>query len=146
MSVDTDLEKLRLRIGDTDVGDSGNNARFKDSELNYFLSAESNDIASAALLAVESWVAKTAASYDFETDGQSFSRSQQAKAFLELAKHWRKLGITTSLDSDVGGISSVASTKIDGYSTDVSSTDVSYGGTANARQRYYRAGELDRYP
>ena len=135
MSVDTDLEKIRLRIGDTDVSDSGANARFKDSELNYFLSAESNNIASAALLAVESWVAKTAASFDFETDGQSFSRSQQAKAFLDLAKHWRKLGITTSLDSDVGGISSNAVTKVDGYSDDIANDEVS-ATSSNPLRRY----------
>lgn len=44
MSVDTDLEKLRLRIGDTDVADSGARAVFKDSELNYIIAAEPSSL------------------------------------------------------------------------------------------------------
>lgn len=123
MSVDTDLEKLRLRIGDTDVSNSGANAKFKDSELNYFLSAESS-IAAAALAAVESWIARKSAFYDFSTDGQSFSRSQEAQTLLGLAKYWRSLGITTSLDSDVSGVTSNTITKVDGYSDDIGNDEV----------------------
>ena len=134
MSVDTDLEKIRLRIGDTDVADSGANARFKDSELNYFLTAEGT-VAKAALAAVEAWVAKKASAYDFETDGQSFKRSQEAAAMLALAKYWRSLGITTSLDDSLGGISSNAVTKVDGYSDDIANDEVS-ATSSNPLRRY----------
>lgn len=143
MTVDTNLEKLRLRIGDTDVGDSGANARFKDSELNYFLSAETT-IAAAALAAVESWVAKKASSYDFETDGQSFKRSQESEAMLALAKYWRSLGVTTSMDSDTAGVRTVDVTKIDGWSDDIDNQDVT--GTTDTTRRLNVYSGVDELP
>lgn len=71
MSVDTDLEKLRLRIGDTNVTDNGAYAIFKDAELNYIIASETT-LEAQALLAFRMAAAKYARAYDFETDGQRF--------------------------------------------------------------------------
>lgn len=141
MSVDTDLEKLRLRIGDTNVADSGAQAVFKDSELNYIIAAEPGDIEAQALVAFRMAAAKYARAYDFETDGQRFWREQQYKAYLALAKELTARGVTTST-GDVASVTTVDVTKIDGYSDDIANQDVS-GGTVNPRQRYYIVGGRD---
>jgi len=121
VSVDTDLEKLRLRIGDTDVANNGVRAVFKDSELNYIIAAETG-LEAQALLAFRMAAAKYARAYDFETDGQRFWRNQQVKAFLDLAKDLEAKGVTTSTDPT--GVTTVDVTKVDGYSQDVPNSDV----------------------
>lgn len=121
MSVDTDLEKLRLRIGDTNVADSGAYAIFKDSELEYIIAAETG-LEAQALLAFRMAAAKFARAYDFETDGQRFWRNQQVKAFLDLAKNLEAKGVTTS--TDPSGVTTIDVTKVDGYSQDVPNADV----------------------
>lgn len=140
MSVNTDLEKLRLAIGDTDVSDSGANAVFKDSELEYFLSEEANDITNAALRAVYAAMARFARAYDFETDQQKFMRSQMYEAFADLAEKLEAQGAT--LSSATTTVSTVDVTRIDGWSDDIPYQDVSSTtSTANPRRRYY--GEED---
>lgn len=130
MSVDTDLEKLRLRIGDTQFDAQGNGAIFKDAELNYIIASEST-LEAQALLAFRMAAAKYARHYDFETDGQRFWRNQQVKAFLDLAKDLEAKGVTTS--TDPSAVSTVAVTKVDGYSQDVPNDDV----TVTARRLRY---------
>lgn len=144
MSVNTDIEKLRLQLGDTDVSDSGANAIFKDSELSYFLSAESSNMDKATLRGAEAAAAKFSRMYDFQTDGQKFERSQMREAYLALAKQLRDRGVT--LTTDPAGVSSVAVTKIDGYSTDITNEEVSVGGTVNPRGRYYGRRFYDDLP
>lgn len=143
MTVDTNLEKLRLAIGDTDVGSSGGNAIFKDAELNYFLSEESSNITNAALRACYAAMARFARAYDFETDGQKFYRSQMYKAFADLAEKLEAQG--ASLSSSTTTLVTADVTKVDGYSEDIPNQDVSESST-NARQNYMRIGDLDRYP
>lgn len=142
MTVDTNLEKLRLTIGDTDVGDSGNNAIFKDAELNWFLSAEADSIPNAALRAAYAAQAKFARAYDFETDGQRFNRSQMSKAFADLAKSLEKAGARLT---GASAIRTVDITKIDGWSDDVANQETSLtSSTTNPRRRYY--GKQDDIP
>ena len=143
MSVDTNLEKLRLAIGDTDVSSSGANAVFKDAELNYFLSEESNNITNAALRACYAAMARFARAYDFETDGQKFARSQMYEAFADLVEKLEAQG--ASLSSSTTTLITADVTKIDGFSEDIPNQDVSESST-NARQNFYRVGTLDRYP
>lgn len=143
MSVDTNLEKLRLAIGDTDVSDSGANAIFKDSELNYFLSEESSDITNAALRACYAAMARFARAYDFETDSQKFMRSQMYQAFADLAARLEAQGAT--LTSAATAVSTVDVTRIDGFSDDIGFQEVSTTSSdANARRRYY--GQEDELP
>lgn len=66
-----------------------------------------------------------------ETDGQRFWRNQQVKAFLDLAKDLEAKGVTTS--TDPSAVSTVAVTKVDGYSQDVPNDDV----TVTARRLRY---------
>lgn len=141
MSVDTNLEKLRLAIGDTDVSDSGANAIFKDSELNYFLGEEANDITNSALRACYAAMARFARAYDFETDQQKFHRSQMFSAFAELAERLEAQGAT--LSSATSTVSSVDITRVDGYSDDIPMEDVSSTSSdANARRRFYGQEDL----
>jgi len=143
MTVDTNLEKLRLEIGDTDVSSSGANAVFKDAELNYFLSEESNNITNSALRACYAAMARFARAYDFETDGQKFYRSQMYKAFADLAERLEAQGAT--LSSSTTTLITADITKVDGYSEDIANQDVSESST-NARQNFYRVSTLDRLP
>jgi hypothetical protein len=143
MTVNTNLEKLRLAIGDTDVSSSGANAIFKDAELNYFLSEESDNITNAALRACYAAMARFARAYDFETDGQRFLRSQMYQAFADLAERLEAQG--ASLASSTSTLVTADITKVDGYSEDIPNQDVSESST-NARQNFYRVGTLDRLP
>lgn len=143
MSVDTNLEKLRLAIGDTDVSDSGANAIFKDAELNYFLSEESNDITNAALRACYAAMARFARAYDFETDGQKFARSQMYQAFSDLAEKLEAQGAT--LSSATSTITTIDITRVDGWSDDITNQEVATSSSdANPRRRFY--GQEDSIP
>lgn len=133
MAITTDLSKLRLRIGDTD----STAYIFEDDELNYFLSENANDISNSALAACESAAARFARAYDFQTDGQAYKRSQMSKAFLALAADLRAQGATTSTSPD--GVSSIAVTKVDGWSDDISNADV----LVNTNGRSARFGRYD---
>ncbi len=144
MSVNTDREKLRLAIGDTDVSSSGANAIFKDAELDYFLSEESNNITNAGLRACYAAMARFARAYDFETDQQKFMRSQMYKAFADLAERLEAQGATLSSASST--VSTVDVTRVDGFSDDIAMQEVT--GTSsdqNPRQKFY-ATDLDDYP
>src|SRR3990167_1930989 len=121
MSVDTNLEKLRLAIGDTDVSDSGANAIFKDSELNYFLSEEADNITNSALRACYAAMARFARAYDFETDGQKFARSQMYQAFADLAERLEAQGAT--LSSSTSTVTTVDITRVDGWSDDIANQE-----------------------
>lgn len=142
MSVDTNLEKLRLTIGDTEVTDA---ALFKDAELNWFLSEESNIIANAALRAAYAAMAKFARAYDFETDGQSYKRSQQYTAWADFAKRLEQQGATVATATT--SIITVDVTKVDGWSEDIANQEVSVASSnTNPRRKYYNVGGLDQVP
>ena len=130
MTVTSTRDKLRLLIGDTD----STAPLFQDDELDYFLSVRSDSLLLSAADACEAAAVRFARAYDFETDGQSFKRSQMAKAFKDLAKDLR---------SRAGGISTVDVTKIDGYSDDIANQAVTGSGTTNPRHYYARVGVAD---
>lgn len=55
-----------------------------------YLTARSYDIYGAAAELLDQWAANEARSFDFATDGQSFSRSQKAQGLREQARAMRK--------------------------------------------------------
>lgn len=123
----TDLAKTRLEIGDTD----STAALFADEELNVFLSAEGS-VLGAAARACEALAAKYARQYDFQTDDQSFKRSQISKAYADKAKELRARS---------GGVSTVSPTRIDGYSDDIANNETSgasSGGRGRVRRGWYQ--------
>ncbi len=130
MAITTNLDKVRLEIGDTDV----TNFLFSDDEINYFLEVAGDNVLLAALRACEAAARQFARAYDFKTDGQEFKRSQQAQAFREMAKDLR---------ARVGTSGTLPVTRVDGYSDDIESQDVLIN-NQNVRRRYY--GQEDRIP
>jgi hypothetical protein len=81
----TDIDKLRLEIGDQDPS-----ARlFEDDEAEYFLDSNGGNVLLAAAAACLALAARRAPQYDFKWKDQSFSRSQAAKAYRELAGELR---------------------------------------------------------
>lgn len=125
--IDSDIDKLRLRIGDTDIDDNYARVAFTNSELAYIISVETG-LEAQALLAFRMAAAKFARAYDFETDGQRFWRSQQAKAYLQLAAALEAKGVTAS--TDPAGATTVDVTKVDGYSQDIPNADVTVSSRA----------------
>ncbi len=143
MTITSDRDKLRLAIGDTDT----TNYLFADDECDSFLSDEGT-VAAATLAAARAAEMKLARSYDFETDGQKFARSQMAKAFATIVARLESKGVTTTADSTTTGISTLSSTRIDGYSQEIDSEEVFGSGTAttNPRQTYYTVDGIDTLP
>lgn len=130
----TTLNRVRFELGDTD----SNAALFADEEIEAKLAERGDDVLLAAADLCEILARKYARAYDFETDGQKFSRSQMSKQYLELARQLR---------ARAGGVTSVATTRVDGYSSDIPSDQVSNAGTAtqDPRHRFY-APRADRIP
>ena len=132
MTVNTTLEKLRLYIGDTDSAAP----LFYDPELQVFLDNNSDNPKLAAIEACMVLATKFARAYDFETDGQRFDRSQMSKAYRELAK---------ALREQASAVTTIDSTRIDGYSDDIANQETSLNtSSANPRRRYY--GQEDEIP
>lgn len=126
-SLTTTLAKVRMEIGDTD----STQALFTDEELQVYLDSRGTDYLAAAADACDALAARFARSYDFETDGQSFKRSQQSKAYRDMA---------ASLRGRSGGITTMDITKVDGYSDDILNQETSTSSsTVNPRRRYYGA-------
>lgn len=138
MAITATRDKLRLTIGDTDT----DNPLFQDDELDWFLSEESDDIASAALRACYAAMARFARAYDMETDGQRFARSQMHKAFSELAVRLEAQGATLSL-VDAGSVTTVDVTRVDGYSDTIANQTTS-STASNPRRDFY--GDPDAIP
>lgn len=128
-TLDTDLEKVRLEIGDTDSAA----ALFTDEEIQVKLSSEGSVLRAAAALC-EILAARFARHYDFETDGQSFKRSQMSEMYAKRAAVLRARAYS---------VATVETTRVDGYSDDIGSRDVDESGT-NPRRHYY--GAADRIP
>lgn len=139
MAITTTRDKLRLTIGDTDTA----NPLFQDDELDWFLSEEADDIASAALRACYAAMARFARAYDMETDGQAFKRSQMHTAFSEMAAKLEAQGATLTLTA-AGSMSTVDVTRVDGFSDDIANQETTATAQTNPRRRYY--GDPDRVP
>ena len=128
MAITATLDKVRLLIGDTDA----TTAELSDDEVNFFITERASNIYLSAADCCDALAAKYARAYDFETDGQRFQRSQASKAYAERAKTFRARAY---------GVTTVDSTRIDGYSTDVANQDT-FETDSNPRRRYY--GPRDR--
>ena len=126
MPVTTERDKVRLRIGDTNSADP----LLFDEEIDYFLAERGGDILKAAADCAGAIAAKFARAYKVETDGQRLERNQ-------IFEHYSKL--ETSLRGRAGGgLSTVAVTKVDGVSDDLSTRDGAGQGGVGASGRVRR--------
>jgi hypothetical protein len=126
-TLNSDLEKVRLQIGDTTSTDP----LFTDEEINVYLDQRAGNVLQTAADLCDVLAVRFSREYDFETDQQSFKRSQRVKSYQSLAK---------TLRSRAGGISTVASTRVDGYSQDIDNEEAasaSAGRNGRVRAGYY---------
>ena len=130
VSVTTTLAKVRLEIGDTDSAA----VLFTDEELNVYIDIRGTNVLLAASDACDALASRFSRAFDFDTDGQSFKRSQMSKMWADRARELR---------ARAGGIVTVDVTKVDGYSDDVANQDVTGSGTVNPRQFFARVGLAD---
>lgn len=130
----TTLNRVRFELGDTD----SSTALFADEEISAKLAERGDNVLLAAADLCEILARRYARAYDFETDGQVFKRSQMSKAYQELA---------TSLRARAAGVTTVATTRVDGYSSDIPADQVSNAGTATTQPRHrFYAPRADRIP
>lgn len=120
----TVLAQVRLEMGDTDSAAP----LFTDEELQRWITARASNVLLAAADACDALARKFARRFDFQSDNQRFSRSQMSKQYAALAQ---------SLRDRASGVTSVATTRIDGYSQDITTEDV-LTVSENARGRYRR--------
>lgn len=119
----TDLDKVRFYLQDTVSGSGPKPAdgNFTNAELTGLITAEG------------SWQRAVAAGFEalatawrrypsVTADGLRLARSDIAKGFDEQAKKWRK-DFGTSATARTGVAGSRATTRVDGYSSDVDSFD-----------------------
>ncbi|MCK9628452.1 MAG: hypothetical protein M0R37_07660 [Bacteroidales bacterium] len=131
-TITTARDKVRLEIGDTD----SSAPLVYDEELDVYLGNYSNSILKTAAAVCDMLAVKFARYYDFDTDGQSFKRSQMSKQYAELAK---------TLKNRATGLVALDTTRVDGYSSDVATSDVG-ASDENPRQKYVTFGHLDDAP
>lgn len=85
----TDLDKVRLLVGDTDSGDP----QLSDPEIEALLEARtaegSTNVVAAAADAASAIAAIYAREFDFAEDAQTFDRSQRYEHYYELEKTLR---------------------------------------------------------
>lgn len=105
-SITTALARVRLELGDTDSAAP----LFTDEEIQVKLDGESNELLAAAALC-DILATRFARAYDFTADGRQFSRSQMSKAYAQRADELRQ--------QSGAGFTTLATTRIDGYSDDV---------------------------
>jgi len=120
----TVLAKVRLEVGDTDSAAP----LFTDEELQRWITARADNVLLAAADACDSLARKFARRFDFKSDNQAFSRSQMSKQYAALARDLR---------DRASGVSSVATTRVDGFSQDITTEDV-LSVSQNPRGRYRR--------
>lgn len=130
----SDRDAVRLLIGDTD------SAQLTDNQVDYFLEQRTNNRLLAAADACDALAAKYARAYDFETDQQSFDRSQMHEQYLAMGARLRARAGTNG----AGALSSLPTTKVDGYSDDIDADDVGVSATTNPRRNFY--GPVDELP
>lgn len=105
----SDLEKVRLEIGDT----TSSAALFTDEEIQSKLATQTNVMLCAAELC-DILATRFARDFDFTTDGQSFKRGSRSGMYAARAK---------TLRERAGGVSVIVTTRADGYSDDLSTRD-----------------------
>jgi hypothetical protein len=95
MAIETDRDKVRLLIGDTDSTDP----ILQDDEIAFFIESRTVldssggtvqvNVAAAAADACGAIAAEYARQYDFSTDGQNFRRAQRVGHFMALERELR---------------------------------------------------------
>ena len=88
MPIESDLDRVRLKIGDTDT----ENALLVDEEIEAFIDAWPNNIEMAAADSADAIAAKFSRGFNFSTDGQSFNRRERVEHYTDLAKRLRSRG------------------------------------------------------
>lgn len=116
---------MRLEIGDTTSTD----ALFTDEEINYKLGENADAVLITAAELCDILATRFAREYDFETDDQKFLRSQKAAAYAARATELRKRA------NGGGGVESGTTTRVDGYSDDITSRDTSGVTSTSGRVR-----------
>ena len=118
-TLSTNLAKVRYHIQDTEelAGPKPADANFTDNELNGLITAEGS-WQRAVAGAFETLAAAWQRSVTFRADGLSINRSDIAKGYRDQAAEWR---ITYGRG---GGAGSRSVTRVDGYSSDKTNTDV----------------------
>lgn len=119
-------DKVRLRIGDTDP----DAPILNDEEVDDFLTEHGDDVYAAAAACCDAIAAKYATAFDFDTDNQSFKRSQVVEAYRKLARDLRAHG---------EGAGAVTTTRVDGYSQDIPNDRVT-GATSSTGRRIAGVG------
>ena len=128
----TTLGKVRLEIGDTD----SDAQLFSDTEINVYLTNYSSNILKTAAALCDVLALRFARYVDFQTDGQAFSRSQMSIQYAALAK---------VLKNRATGLATLDTTRKDGYSQTVKTSDVRTG-DVNPRQEFYTVDGVDELP
>ena len=107
MSVDTALEQVRLEIGDLDP----DNPLFTDDQIQYYVDKDGGNVLMAAADCCDALSTRWAAGIDFNTDTLAIKKFQRAEFMGKRADSLR--------DRAVGGIGTMGSVKVDGYSQDI---------------------------
>ena len=105
-------DRVRLEIGDVDP----NRILFEDDELTDILTQEGDVVLKAAARCCEVLAVRFARDFDFSADGSSFHKSSVTAAYQKMA---------TRLRARATGTVVVMPRRVDGYSQDVDSDEVS---------------------
>lgn len=112
----TDLQAFRLELGDDDA----TRELLNDDEAQHYIDQHPDQVLLAVLDACDMLARRFSREHDFEWQGSDtargkFTRSQMAKAYADRAKEIRaKLG---------GQVSTVSTSRVDGFSEDLTSRD-----------------------
>jgi hypothetical protein len=105
VAITTDLAKVRLLIGDVDSTDP----LMYDAEIQVYLDQHGTNLNLVAAECCSAIAAEWGRRYDFESDQQAFKRSQVFAHYTALERKFRARS----------GVSTVATTRVDGYSDDI---------------------------
>lgn len=122
IDLSTDVDKVRVRIGDTNA----NNQLLSNEEITALLSAFGSDIIQTVIGSIRAIIAKLARDYDRSNVGMSVQRSQQVQHYKDLLEQFTGSGIegiNTRAGMFVGGLSQSTEESFDD-DTDYKSPDL----------------------
>lgn len=142
-TLSTDIGKIRLELGD-DTSGSGilpSGANITDEQIQIFLDREGSVMRAVAGIC-EMLATRYAQVADLQVGPRRESYSQISAAYLKRAKELRdRYGDASGATAEVPaytGIYSVSVIRVDGYSNDVTSTEVDRSGSEyESREGYY---------
>lgn len=117
----SDLDRVRFHINDTENGSGPlpGDSNFTDSEIEDMISVE-GDWRRAVAAGLERLSVAWRRHPTFQADGVSISRSHISRGYLDEAKVWRRAyGYANGTRVKARGV-----IRVDGYSDDISSTEV----------------------